>query len=498
VAQTLLVGFKISGVVEIDQVAARLTAVYSVRQEEPNISPLGSAIENLRVFGHRIELIPLTSTYHELDTMQKVREHYKTDAQFRHEFELGTFVSQKPELPKKTHKFFPWLNHRDNGQLPEYRGHTIVPLFRIIDPMVPGIQVYSNVIEIRDFGRLVVGELFISGGERRLVMIQADLGSPDDGYIAACAATAGCELKSGGLGFVRETRRYASGGAPDTVREMPPGAPLDAVHFSIAAPQTIAANAGFELTFFAHLREQREEALTRAKEVVGDREPLFRSEGPFQVARGAELKIRVSIPRLKIKSNQKTLVWVGEIGVASFTLFAPRDAHLGQHAGKASVRVNGFEIAAVDFLMTVGPDARTIEHAPLKPTMHRNAFASYASEDRDEVLACVQGMLKAARHLEVFVDVVNLRSGQLWEPELLRRISQSDIFYLFWCRHAMTSKWVEKEWQQALTKGLDFIDPVPLEGPEIAPPPVALASKHFNEPLLAYRSKGHHSGSTVA
>jgi hypothetical protein len=32
----------------------------------------------------------------------------------------------------------------------------------------------------------------------------------------------------------------------------------------------------------------------------------------------------------------------------------------------------------------------------------------------------------------------------------------------------------------------DFIDPVPLEGPEYAPPPRELAAKHFNDPLLAF------------
>jgi hypothetical protein len=53
---------------------------------------------------------------------------------------------------------------------------------------------------------------------------------------------------------------------------------------------------------------------------------------------------------------------------------------------------------------------------------------------------------------------------------------------------------VQKEWRYALrAKGLDFIDFVPLEPPEKAPPPRELAhKKHFNDPILAFISKSGH------
>jgi hypothetical protein len=34
--------------------------------------------------------------------------------------------------------------------------------------------------------------------------------------------------------------------------------------------------------------------------------------------------------------------------------------------------------------------------------------------------------------LDVFVDVVKLRSGQDWEEELRKHIASADVFYLFW------------------------------------------------------------------
>src|SRR5215831_7639439 len=58
-ASVVLEGLNLSDVVTVDRIVARLTAVHSERQEEPCISPHGSTIENLRIAGHPIQLIPL-------------------------------------------------------------------------------------------------------------------------------------------------------------------------------------------------------------------------------------------------------------------------------------------------------------------------------------------------------------------------------------------------------------------------------------------------------
>jgi hypothetical protein len=102
-------------------------------------------------------------------------------------------------------------------------------------------------------------------------------------------------------------------------------------------------------------------------------------------------------------------------------------------------------------------------------------------------LGRIQGIQKVAPNINVDLDVVTLRSGQYWEKELWKLIPSKDVFYLFWSRNAAKSGWVEKEWKCALeTRGIDFIDPIPLETPEQVPPPPELSSKHFNDWVLAY------------
>jgi TIR domain len=197
--------------------------------------------------------------------------------------------------------------------------------------------------------------------------------------------------------------------------------------------------------------------------------------------------VRLDIAGLNCIDNYKWITWTGEIGKTTFIVDVPADAAAKTYIGSASIRLNDCEIAKMSFLVRVGRAEPRVEPMPSTTATHRKAFASYASEDREAVLERVQGMEVAWKGLDVFVDVMSLRSGQNWQPELTKHISEADVFYLFWCRHARQSEWVSREWRLALqAKGLEFIDPVPLESPDKAPPPQELASKHFNDPVLAF------------
>lgn len=191
VANVVLERFNLSDVVTADSIVARLTAVHSGREDEPRISPHGSFIQNLRVAGTPIELVPYVGTYHTLDTMQKVRDHYKTNADFRNALHEDARIGKEESLPEKVRKFFPWRHHQTNGELPEFHGHTIVPLFRIVDPKVPGIDVHGSVIHIHHFGRLHIGELLIRSEDRRITMIHADLGSPQEARLEVASVCGG-------------------------------------------------------------------------------------------------------------------------------------------------------------------------------------------------------------------------------------------------------------------------------------------------------------------
>jgi molecular chaperone DnaK len=276
--------------------------------------------------------------------------------------------------------------------------------------------------------------------------------------------------------------------------EVPGGLVTDRVHFSVTAPPVVPLGSCFLLDVWAHLEQQRELVLQRARAMAGGSKIIIRTKGPVQVTRGTVLTVQVSVEGLSIEEPQDTILWDGQVGNATFPVLVPQDASHGTRRGQARIHVDGLRIARLHFLIEVGAAASEASELPARGERHRRAFASYASKDRDAVLARVQGMLKALPDLDLFLDVASLRSGQDWAQELMRVIPASDVFYLFWSEHAKRSEWVEREWRCALeTRGLDFIDPVPLVSPELVPPPAELAAKHFNDWILAFIRQHPHS-----
>jgi len=309
------------------------------------------------------------------------------------------------------------------------------------------------------------------------------------------------------LEYLKSARGFVRGGSPSSApplaamrRWLPkkefvpqtaeaPVEQLDRVNFSVGCPAAVLAESSFIIEVWAHLKQQRREVVRMIRYAAGGGDISVRSKGPVRLARGTILTVRLKSDELIIKDPEDTILWDGEIGNATFCVAAPSNVSAGSKAALAMVYANGLQVAKIYFTVLVHRrKAKESEKVSSKEVKLNSAFVSYASEDRDEVLARVQGIQKAAPGMKIFLDVLSLRSGQHWEKELWKIIPKQDIFYLFWSESARTSKWVEKEWRCALeTRGLDFIDPVPLVSPEIVPPPPELSGKHFNDWTLAFR-----------
>ncbi|MEE9588983.1 MAG: toll/interleukin-1 receptor domain-containing protein [Hyphomicrobiaceae bacterium] len=129
---------------------------------------------------------------------------------------------------------------------------------------------------------------------------------------------------------------------------------------------------------------------------------------------------------------------------------------------------------------------------------YQHAFLSYASEDRAEVLKRAQVF-----NIDFFQDILSLSPGERYEKKIYAKIVDSDLFMLFWSRHAHASEWVGKEIdyarerQQQHPEGLPDIVPIVLEDPPVAPPPKRLGDRHFNDPiatLIAFEQGKRRSG----
>jgi|GEM_PF-2144657 len=268
-----------------------------------------------------------------------------------------------------------------------------------------------------------------------------------------------------------------------------PGGRVDQVHFSVTAPSSVQPGDSFVIDVWAHLEREREKIIKMAREAFAAGEISIKSKGPAKIARGTVLTVRLRVDEVSIEEPEDLILWEGKSGNASFIVKVPTGIAIGPKAGLATIHIDGLRIARVDFILQIGAKSPVAVLPAQQQQQHRTAFVSYASVDRDRVLPRVQGIQKVDKGLKVFMDMLSLFSGQDWEQELWRVIPTSDVFYLFWSKNAKKSEWVEKEWRCALqTRGIDFIDPVPLDSPDEVPPPPELASKHFNDWVLAFIS----------
>lgn len=259
------------------------------------------------------------------------------------------------------------------------------------------------------------------------------------------------------------------------------------VEFSIFTSDTILPNSKCILDVWAFTKEEKDYVCKQAASVSRDSKLGFASG--ISVATDEILSITLIIPELiKEPPPAETMLWSGHATNVSFVVNIPATTKPDSYVGMVTVKHSGLMIAKITFFLVVTSTGIEKKKVPMGHVKYpRSAFASYASENRSDVLKRIQGIKTVAPDMDVFTDVINLRAGQNWFDELQNNIKSRDIFYLFWSLPASRSEWVEKEWRMALEqRGLSYISPVPLDDPDIVSPPAELGALHFNDAYLAY------------
>ncbi len=270
-------------------------------------------------------------------------------------------------------------------------------------------------------------------------------------------------------------------------RPRSPAAPplVEVVRFAVSHADAMAPGISYVLDAWIFPSDAAGQLLEQARRESNESVRL-KSQGPARLKHGTRVGVRVHVRGLRITPAFAEIHWLGEIANTSFTAEVPADVIPGTLPGEAIFSIEGCDFARMAFNVVVGERSGEPQLVQSDGNVRTKAFASYASADRRQVLPRVHGLQKAG--IDVFVDVNSLRSGQRYKEVLMDMIRTYDVFYLFWSRAARASEWVDREWRCAYeSRGIAYIDPVPLESPEVAPPPKELAdSLHFNDWILAY------------
>jgi hypothetical protein len=257
----------------------------------------------------------------------------------------------------------------------------------------------------------------------------------------------------------------------------------ESIEFGVAYPAAVTRNRNFLVDVWLFRPDDRGSATSSAmRQRPGSSE--FRTGSSASVLKGSRLSVQLQVHPWKVDPDIQTLVWTGEMASVSFRVTPDVELQADTVIGDCKIFLNGLRIGQVFFELSLA--SRTSQTHFERSEIISTAFASYAANDRSRVLARVQGIEKVG--VRVFMDVRDLRSGAHYPTQLFSQIDCSDVLYLFWSRHAKNSKWVTREWRYGMeTRGVEFIDPVPLTDPrKVTPPPELSSEKHFNDWTLAY------------
>jgi hypothetical protein len=278
----------------------------------------------------------------------------------------------------------------------------------------------------------------------------------------------------------------------------------DEVTCAVFAPSEAPPGDCFLVQVFAHLPEQA--ALLAEKARESDEEAKQRGSKKLEtmIERGQEMVFNLAMPGLLVDETSQALIWDGEIDSVQFAVTIPETCKTGNIIGTVTVCYQSVPIGHIKFKFKIAPGSQPQPQPQVLPVTcaeaaslpeqnfvrYKQAFISYASQDRPEVLKRIQ-MLKMAR-INFFQDMLTLEPGDNWEQTIYKYIDESDVIFLFWSAAAKQSPWVEKEVRYALSRkgGHDEaapeILPVIIEGPPVVPPPDDLKMLHFNDTFMYF------------
>lgn len=255
------------------------------------------------------------------------------------------------------------------------------------------------------------------------------------------------------------------------------------VRLGVGLPDTVLEGQSFVARFVIYEKSKRNKVKKKLKLEAPHSQQRLDLED-CELRKGARVTLALYCSSAKCERNRIEFTWNGSYYIARFDLLANEKIPAGFLTLCFDLFVQGVLISNLRPEICVTGSDKTKSGTLPKISLHeeefpKTAFASYAKADRHTVLSRIRS-LQIFTDIDVFVDCLSIRPGDQWERELEREIEERDIFWLFWSRNAMRSRWVNWEWKTALSlKSIRAIQPHPLEATELAPPPEELSSLQF-------------------
>ncbi|PYT55950.1 MAG: hypothetical protein DMG43_01585 [Acidobacteria bacterium] len=148
-ASTTVKGLNILGIVKADLIVSRLTSIHSPKEPEGHIIAEDSRFEGLKINGEDVKVSLRHDLLVKCKTFDDLRKGIASDTK------SGRMVA-----------------------IDQDRKVAICSLVEKIDTRLKGVDVKRHLIEVKDFGKIFLAEVFAEPGRRTLTMLRLELGSP--------------------------------------------------------------------------------------------------------------------------------------------------------------------------------------------------------------------------------------------------------------------------------------------------------------------------------
>ena len=200
------------------------------------------------------------------------------------------------------------------------------------------------------------------------------------------------------------------------------------------------------------------------------------------IMRGTELIISPSCEGVTFNPERISFKWLEDFHRADFRFKADKTLSGDAAKGIIDIYAGPLIIGTLKFAMLFNDEeAQTTPDHEEHATMYGkdDVFISYSRKDT-EIARTFKTVLEGTG-LDVFLDVDDIRSGQLWGDELKRRIKRAKVFQIFWSPNYSQSENCKQEWEYALKQNKDegYIRPVFWQKPLTPNPPEELNKFNF-------------------
>ena len=256
------------------------------------------------------------------------------------------------------------------------------------------------------------------------------------------------------------------------------------VYFTACHPKEARVDSWCTLLIYTHILsalEKVQQDMQRFKDRI-DIPKEITAKSSTHLSRGTEITIAPYCEGVTFNPETISFKWLEDFHRADFHFKADQSLSGDAAKGQIDIFAGSLIIGSLKFVMLFdGQDVNSglDRQEYVKMYGKDDIFISYSRKDTN-VVRTFKAVLSATG-LDVFLDVDDLRSGQLWEKELFRRIECAKIFQMFWSENYSQSENCRVEWEYALKQNKEegYIRPVYWRKPLFPSPPAELNKFNF-------------------